>query len=608
MQGVFRFVDPDDTSVVRLDMNALGNTSGQGSGFGLLGDLNMGQSNPDDTNDYIEMSFRLWAKVDPATENYDDLITYIDALRRELDRDVNLIEWRPEGSSVTKLIEIEKSPLPSIFYGQNKGINRVVGLLLENEGIPVTARRKKYTRSASTITTEFTGLNAPRNGVGTKHVLVENPGTAPALAKLTITPQQSGAKVVQVKVGRRSKGNLTSFENMYSFDIDDATAGADSSSGGDAESAGGTALFTSFDAIPWMRRRWRKVIEAPDEGTVRGRYRAFVSLRGTQQEGLFELQLRWASGDRDPAEVSNRRIEYDGRDLEDFEFAEIDLGFINVVDSKFTLEGWARRLKGEGGIHWDTITLIPADEYFGVFTVPGLRGAGASRTTWRGVELYTANGVPVDDASSVLVVNNDDVRLNSEGDKVENPGNLELLDAGRHTVRAVATVRNMNETDAKIGRLSVINGSGGEVKGIPLRGHDKRIKVRRKKSLTFEASGSTEYRFRVELTNKPNDSNARITVHTLQHHFQRYMNPGASMIIDATKKIAYLEDANDQISRVGAQGGFVELAPGSNLLIFSFGDIPMPGYDDVIENQVLTRYDQGRACNVTIEVTPQYVE
>lgn len=640
MIGTFRIVDPD-TNVERLDLNALGNgqpwrATGDpavNEGLGLLGDLDFGTQEvtvswvgleqAQFTNEVVEMSFKLWALAD----DYDTLTTLAGNLGRELNRP-GAIEWQPEGAAEPRYIDFYPSPAPNLFSGQDLNVQKIVLALMSSDGLDVTLYRHPYFRGPEAVVETFASV---ANGPLTREILVSNPGTAPGLMRLVVEPD--AGKVVEMKVARRSQGDLTAFRSLYGFNIEDATIepGTDTSVIADTEAHSDSVLVTTFDTVPWLRRRWRNVVTTATAGALIGRYHAYAIIRGTNPEGEFDVQLRWASGDRDPAEVSNEAVRVDLMDVNQFPFFELDLGRVVIEGDSVSLEGWAKRVSGAGGIRWDALVLMPADESFTIASVPGHRGGGSNVTTWHGSELvkYTAtvdstnysNGSPKD--------HQDDKRLNAFDEAVEAPNRAEQLAAGRHSVTVEATLRNENhdaETEdgdpdtakrkLRLGYLEVrladdtyATDSGENVR-VPLRTTNKRLTKLRKR-VTWDANGTASYRFVVRSSygdGKDAQTDPRITVHRLTHRFQRYAGAGEKLVLNGRKKQAWIASGDNKIADLHLQGGFPELAPGANLLLFSWGDIVGNAYDSILENGAVAKHDKNRSCTVKVNVIPRYLQ
>lgn len=600
MDGLFRFVDPEDETVVRLDMNTLGN--GAATGLGLLGNVNLGTVAPHE--DTAEFTFNIWA----LGNSYEQLRGYAHALLREVDRG-GVVEMMLGDATSSRYIDVDEGVLGTMFRGDERGINKIVELWLDNVGIPVVFRRQRYLRGEPLDPEVFTIGN---DSTG-RDFIITNPGNAPALMKLEIVPE-APSKVMQVRIATKSTGNLSDFSDIYVIqceDIMDATD-PDTSSVVETGTLGGSVAKTDFDTTPWMRRRLRGTLTASLLNGLRGKYMVYAVMRATDPETEFDVQLRWANGDREVAEITNRRIEFDASDIETFIYTEVPLGFVNFKEDEATVELWAKRREGNGGLRFDALVFMPADEYFGTFTVPGLRNHGTNTTRWRGAELEILNDpFPTDETPRVK---DDDMRLNKVGERVGNPEGLQAWPAGRHKVRVNVSLQNMDSDDDDpvkhrivVGEFQLKDGSG-VVQKIKLRTRKRRLKTRRKKTLTFDSNGAATRRFVVEMTNDPVDSDAKLTVHSMRHSFQRWAGSTDTIVIDSVRRECYIRDTDGRLSELAPHNGFPRLAPGSNLMMFSLGEFLESGYDDVIESEPLLRFDKAQGAEVTVTLTPRYIE
>lgn len=80
--------------------------------------------------------------------NWDDVAALMTTLAIELDRDTNVLEFRPEGASVSYLIDTYKSPIPSLFRGQESPSPET--LLQDSEPMDLLIYRHPDMRGAGT--------------------------------------------------------------------------------------------------------------------------------------------------------------------------------------------------------------------------------------------------------------------------------------------------------------------------------------------------------------------------------------------------------------------------------------------------------------------------
>lgn len=637
MRGIFQIVDPS-TNAVLLDLNLLGNywDSPNPTGFGLLGDIDFGTVPA--TTEWLEsslggdqavrtrrpnvdMGFKLWAMAPSA----DALQVLVSDLNRYLRTD-GVIKWQPYGVNDPVYIDYFASPLTPLLHGGDRGVNWVYEQLATN-GIPVRVTRHPWVRR--TPLAPITAIVG--NGVGDRTMIVHNPDNAPALAKVEITPRQVSAKVVEARIGRRTRGDLTEFESVCAFEIESATLYNQTTVVGSQSSASGNSVArTDFSTFSGLARRWRHVITPTTDTTTQGRFKVFCVLK-VSNAGVYKVQLRWNPGNANPADSLGtfEPIELEFSDIGIYHFVEIDMGILELRQGgQVTLEGWAARepiddddkdandeAVSTGTLDWDLAYLMPLDEIDTVASVPGHRRGGSNVTAYLGRELRERGAV---DIQYLPERKQDSVILNSVGDWAATTP-MEL-DAGRHKVRVRVSIRNRNKKKQKIGVLKVVGTSNADPRSpvsdgdgaitIDLRSR-KKLWTRRRKTIVFDVgpdglSTSTSYRFMVELTNEPGSSDAQIVVERLSHRFHRYSTSTSKMELDGNpNRQARLYQGDDPVAPLSLSGGFIQLAPDDNCLIFSFGDIPAHGYDDVDDRESLTRIKPDRTADVSVTITPR---
>lgn len=123
MPTIFQFVD--DANVVRLNLNDPG-------GFLLARGLDLGSPTlnqewlsqtpypgavlASSREDITTMTVPIWMTKQAS---WTAMQTLMNALRVELQRDTNIIEYRPIGASASFFIDTYRSPVPSLFRGQD---------------------------------------------------------------------------------------------------------------------------------------------------------------------------------------------------------------------------------------------------------------------------------------------------------------------------------------------------------------------------------------------------------------------------------------------------------------------------------------------------------
>lgn len=656
MKGKFRFVNPDldpsHAGYVLFDMNKLGNDWGvipNPSGVGLLGDLDLGTSaaqtdyldsagtgyggeQPSKTRrPNVEMNFNLWAFA----ETYQQMLTFAEQLALNLTRQ-GVIEWQPEGQILPRYIDYYPSSVSSFLHGQALATNKIIHLLMESDGLPVTIVRHPFLRGPVITHLDNADLQdtSVTSGPTGRDMIFSVPGSVPALAKIVVTPNEGAAKTVEVQIGRRSIGHLTEFTDHCGFQVENANLynGTDVEIG-ISDASGNSAARTDFGTVAGLARRWRKLIAPTDPTATLGRFKVFAVVEADpiagRNPGKIKVQCRWNEGNANPAEAANEVVVLDFTDIEQFHFVPINLGTIEIVSGgSFVLEGWAGWESGDDDndlvgakLRWDQVFLMPVDEANTKVSVPGHKQGGSNLTRYQGDDLK--------EQGATASKKNDDVVLNSQGDSAYTPGYQ--LSTGRHKVSCRVSLKNPNrkrqlmgylrlEKKNNLGQWVTVNSNTGDEDGsapirVPIRS-GKNLWTNRKKSLQFDASTNSadnvnttsEYRFVVEFANDPtSDGTAKINVHSMTHRYHRYSTPTSPMRIDGQKRQARLYEGNDPVATLSLTGGFMYLAPGDNLLLFNLGDAPKHGYDDVDDREPLARATANRTATVRIEVTPRYL-
>lgn len=122
MATILRFVN--NVGAVRLDLNSE-------TGFVLLRGLDLGPSELEQTwlfQESVDGAVLAGSRRPIVTMQIPILMrkqaswaaakALMDALRVELDRTTNVLEYRPHGAGVSYLIDTYRSPIPSLFRGQ----------------------------------------------------------------------------------------------------------------------------------------------------------------------------------------------------------------------------------------------------------------------------------------------------------------------------------------------------------------------------------------------------------------------------------------------------------------------------------------------------------
>lgn len=604
MADLFDIVHPDNEATVLVALNGLTDNPNAPEGFATLDDdIDLGSAEPDlsligqddpDVADVswapVNMTIPVWAK----STSFDNLRAMVEELHRLIAAGGYVLRWWPEGSAEPRFADLLPSPIAGLIRGEEEGALRVLGQF-QDPGHPLTLTRRPFWRGPVIAGVETVIDNGPNRGV-----IVDNPGTAPSLAHITVEP--NGGRVVQVKVGERSQGDLTAYDDIAWWAATAMATRVATAQVADGDAYGGQAMRVQTGDDQGLQRRLRIVRTPSAASATRGAFRLFgaVKISGT---GRYRLQARYAAGDRSPVEVSLPDFMFDGSDLEDFHYVMVPFGDVWLPDGgPVTIEIWSDEVESTGDLYFSDFALVPIDERFADFHVPGFWRAGTSPTTWRGDRLRVVAG------GGDVVKKNDTARLNAVGASVGSPGGAQGREAGRHRVTAKVTIRNLNENTDVLGYLRVYSGGGAVLKQQKIKGRKDRSVTTKIVELAYDdAGGATVADYRVEMTAKPGGSQGRITVHWIRDRFQRYAGAGSAFVIDGKKRSAYLRAAGTEVSRLApARGGFPVIAPGRGLLFFHLGDDPDQGYSDVIDQAALAKHVPGRAADVTIDLIPRY--
>lgn len=598
MSDLFQIVDPV-TDVVVVDLNDL--SDGNQYGFGTLDDnLDLGPAEPDveliGDDDVASVTWppvEMTIPVHARGTSYDDLIDRVNDLGEILAKGGYALKVQPEGAAEARWADLLPSPIQALLRPEEEQGLHVIGQAID-PAYPLEITRKALWRGP----VQTVGPVDIDQGL-VRGFVVPNPGSAPGLLKVTIEP--TGGRVVQAIVAERSSGNLNDFLEWGFWPASDMVEKVATNQVADADAHGGQALQV-VTADQGMTRRAR-IVRTPDtDATAIGVFRLFATIRVTDT-GRYRVQGRYAYGDRNPADVALPAIDVDTTDLEDFDYFAVALGDIDLSayeGGPVTIEAWSEEIESAGNLRFSDFALMPVDERFSVFQVPGFWRAGSDPTTWRGDTLRVVEG-PVSVSKK-----NDLVRLNTEDDSVGIPGGPIAIETGRHRVQAKVTLKNNEETDAVLGYLRVYQG-GAVVKSHRLKGRKNRQTTTRTVELAFDAADGLTYDYRVEFTNKPAGSQAKITVHWIRDSFQRYAGNGDAFVIDGVKRQAMLVTDGTEATRLAvARGGFPVVAPGQGLVLIRLGDDPGTGYKDVIEEGAVAKHAVGREAAVTIDLTPRY--
>lgn len=154
MSKILRFVADDETTV-RLELNAGPPGFILGRGFDLgIGETQMEWLEQKGVNGAVLASTgrpptqMVVPLILPKQTTVAAMITLIENLNTELDRRFNILEFRPSGTAASYFIDTYRSPLVSLFRGED--VPAPETLLMDPKPIPVTIWRHPIMRGAGT--------------------------------------------------------------------------------------------------------------------------------------------------------------------------------------------------------------------------------------------------------------------------------------------------------------------------------------------------------------------------------------------------------------------------------------------------------------------------
>lgn len=628
--NVLFIADPDDVNYPDSPTTALVDLAeldaGSATGFGLTGELDLGDASLDTVfleahpaPGAIAASSRhpvkqMTVPIQASFATMDDYLAAARDLAKAL-LEGGVMVWQPEGATDPVYIDFYPSPPPGFVRGQERGLFKFAKLLMEPDGAPLTIRRHPLFRRPRQAAMS-PATQTVTNEVGGREILVSNPGNALGQAIVTVTPE-AGADIAQVRIGRRSKGNLTEFATIYAAEIEAGTlyggAVGDTSSVAEAGGSGGNVARVSFTNIQTMARRARVIFDPTDNRALRGTYRVYARLApsGASDPSEFRVQARWGTATTDPLAQSNDVVPLDFGDVDNPTYVDVDLGYVMCqggVDV-LVIDLWAARDDGTASLDLDALFLVPADEQFLTASIPGFRYGSWGRERWKGDELEGTG-----------TVRQDTMRLNATDETAVTPpaGGFSLTQ-GVHLVEARVVLRNTstNKVREEWGRVEVLDDSvtPGTVtnvrKSVKLKTRKNRRDTRRSRRLRFEVTAADitagrKFRFRVRFTKAAPPSGSKIIVRSIRHRFQQPISETYPLVIDGTERRAYGKQGSSVAFPVMIEGTFLELPPGDSILIVSCGDLPRsPAYDDIDEREPLPRSIKTRSCSVSIDVIPR---
>lgn len=531
----------------------------------------------------VQMSFSLlcWGFT------YDQMVAKLHTLSLALQQGGTIV-WQPPGATEVRYIDFFPSSLPQFFRGQPFAMQKTVNLLLD-DGLPVTITRVPWLRGpANTIVDHESIANSLLDG----HITFTNPGNMESPMRLTIDPVGAGSEVVDVRIARKSTGDLSDFATLYQFN------------------PGGTETLPNY----W-KRLWHEVIVPSSSDGLTGNYRVIAGVQ-LDDAAKYRFQLRWGNVSTDPMGQSNRVVELDNEDYDSWNaHADIPFGHVRFDEdgSSLTLELWGMSPENDNPTcNFGMVTLLPSDELSTHLSVPGFKtGKFGHEDIWGKMwDVFSGNPQRMNDDSWRLYRNPHAIEYN-----------LGTLPEGQHVLEFHGeVVRGMPTSDdptadvrgfsATIGHMYVKE-AGSQIKQVPLRflrgqpvtawAHSNT------KRIIFDADGSSLYKVGIEMTDNA-EAGRRINVDRVEHWYIPFCDNGRQMVVDSYTREAFLADnSGARWLPLHAHGSLMRAAPGDNFMNFRMGYAShQAALHDAWDGGPLSKALNTPEAEVTIELVPFY--
>lgn len=540
-----------------------------------------------------------------------------------------VIVWKPRGATLPVYLDFDPSDVPALLRGQERALWHIAGLNLVLD-LPFKVRRQPLLRSVPVIGTQK-ALGMSGSGPRDRYVRLSTAGNAGALARIRITPDGS-AKTAQVRIGRRSTGDLDDFVANYRFEIDQADLSVDSSTNlrtGQTDASGNKVARTSMAGSGFgLLRRWRMVIPVNSPNSLLGRYRAYAVVK---VNGPVQMQLRYGlSNDVGvaPAETTNPQVDLSPPDSTFGTPIEIDLGTVYVAPgtAELVLEGYVGDNRDDpvpSDVDWDQFVLMPADEELATVSIPGFRIGSSERQAWDAgaSELGRVSPAGTGNGSNIVQLS-DSVKLNDTDEiTYAKPAAGLPFPVGQVRVRFQGKLQDADFEHATfpggrtLARVEVINRSQNDavVVSKDLHTEKNRLYTPFDVSLKFQADGVSTYRFQFHYLR--NDVGAQgkpqgraCYCERVEQSFLYTVDGPSQMVLDGWTHQASVRSSNDERLWSLAADQYIELAEGDNVLVFSFAELPaQTGFDEIDIREPLGKVDVSRNYQVQVDIVPRYM-
>lgn len=415
-----RFVDSIASSpTVRLDLN---DTTGAGFWLGDGGLLcpppplvqsasgaipGMQDGGPVSASSYDNRTLTLPLTITGAT-SMDARNTLVSSLVKELNRETNILEYRPDGSSTSVFFRTFRSPQfeQPLWFAKQPDATVQLDLYAEPFAYGLRVDSTPVTVSSNPTTT---------NGI---HVDVTVTGDVDTPAYVALTGGTASGAPTPTYLAVRSRGTPASLTVLYEaeaaaiMDSDTNLAGATDAN---ATGAGINTVVTDFSIDPSMRSKLRFTPGSLAE--IRGTYRVLVRVKKSVSGDVIKMQID--SGSTTATVGAGTTFQYADLGLIQFPRSQDSAtgygGTYPSVSSAETFQVQAGRTSGTGTLTFDHLLLIPADTGLNIITSPTGMVRRATTIPWSGTNQLIVDGP------------NDTLYVLTSGGAIQSPG---LRDTG----------------------------------------------------------------------------------------------------------------------------------------------------------------------------------
>lgn len=641
MATIFRKLDVD-LSTVRFDLNAYPAAS---TGFGVKGNISLGAldvaSNlvgqqydpawmqPGVPRTPVFVEFRLIY----AHATMDNLLTQAELLLAELDVPGPYVV-QLQGQSAPVYFDGFRAELPSILRDEGNLHQFIVNKLTDPLGLLVRIPRLPYLYLAKVTVAAQTVKNDPASGTHPKYVTINVAGTMPTRANVKVAPE-TGTKLCQLRVARRSYGSLADWRSNYFVQAESGTLTDAATLANDATASGGgnnrVQLLNNNPTVYEKRIRW--AITPADPSGVEGTFRVYARLFLTPGF-TYQVGLKWSPGNLDPPIFSADPVTLTvPSTVSASAWYMVDLGVVSLEHGLGTtfglvLELWASSPTGTS-LPADYVMLWPQGPTPGVssdqsitVSTRGWRDAlGATAQSWVGTDGVGGatflpppsaflNGDPSPSAAGAY-------RLNATQEAWGTPpaAGIPVATSGRNVFVVSLSAQRANQVVRwQIGQAWIFDvTAGGTIANtvVPLQfigGVIQSFTIALE--MPFDAIGGHLYQARISYT-APTQTGARITVFGATFGTFRSIGSGTEANVNGDygfvsgRPASFATASGIYREPLSQEGAFIDLLPGNNDLLFDYGETPPVGMEAVDPREPLAESLITRSCDVTVTYFPR---